>query len=344
MKKIITSLFLLCTTLSYSQIICIFCYDQNDSLSANVNNLILNGSFESGCTTPTPGYFCPSSSAYNCDIDNWTTTHGGSSTYARVEDSFYGFSVTPDGIYTAYFGNGLYSRVCSPAIYDTTCLADSGCVLVNIPSGYPYTNAIYGGVNGVSTEQTINNLIVGNTYVLEFWAGGEGHLDGFSKRGVFAVDIGFGNTFLRCKPTSPGTIGTRYIIEFNATSTSHAIKFTNWGHVCATCTEVVLDNVRLYTIAELDVSVPNCLTQINEFNKNVSVKIYPNPFVNRLNISVSKNELSEIIVSDITSRILMSDKFFLSVSLNTEQLAKGIYLYEVRNKNGVIRKGKIVKE
>ncbi len=342
MKKIITSLFLLCTTLSYSQIICIFCYNQNDSISANVNNLILNGSFESGCTT-TPGYFCPNSSAHNCNLANWTTTNGGPSTYARAEDSFYGFSVTPDGDYTAYFGNGLYSRVCSPAIYDTTCLADSGCVIINIPTGYPYTNAIYGGVNGVSTSQTVNNLIVGNTYVLEFWAGGEGHIDGFSKRGVFAVDVGFGNTFLRCKPTSPGTIGTRYIIEFNATSTSHVIKFTNWGHVCATCTELVLDNVRLYTIAELDASVPNCATSINAINKDVSVKIYPNPFANTLNITVSNNELSEIILFDITSRILMTDKFLSSVSLNTEKLVNGIYFYEIRNEDEVIRKGKIVK-
>jgi hypothetical protein len=342
MKKILTSLFILCTTLSYSQIICIFCYDQNDSISTNVNNLVLNGSFESGCTTP--GFFCPSSSAYNCDLDNWTTTNGGSSTYARVEDVFDGFSVTPDGIYTAYFGNGLYSRVCSPSIYDTTCLADSGCVLVNIPSGFPYTNAIYGGVNGVSTQQTVNNLIIGNTYVLEFWAGGEGQFDGFTKRGVFAVDIGFGKTFLRCKPTSPGTVGTRYIIEFNATSTSHIIKFTNWGHVCATCTEVVLDNIRLYTIAELDSAVPNCITAINETNKNVSVKIYPNPFGNRLNISVNNNELSEIILSDITSRILMTDNFLRSLSLNTDHLATGIYFYTAKNKYGLIRKGKIVKD
>ena len=29
-------------------------------------------------------------------------------------------------------------------------------------------------------------------------------------------------------------------------------------------------------------------------------------------------------------------------AINTEHLAKGIYLYEVRSKNGVIKKGKVI--
>jgi hypothetical protein len=40
----------------------------------------------------------------------------------------------------------------------------------------------------------------------------------------------------------------------------------------------------------------------------------------------------------------MQNNFVSSVSLNMEQLARGIYIYELRNKNEVIRKGKIVKE
>ena len=47
---------------------------------------------------------------------------------------------------------------------------------------------------------------------------------------------------------------------------------------------------------------------------------------------------------DIASRKLLQQKFTNAVSLNTEQLAKGVYLYEVRNKNGVIKKGKVVKD
>ena len=60
------------------------------------------------------------------------------------------------------------------------------------------------------------------------------------KRGLFAVDLGFGNTFLRCKPTNPGYVGTRYVIVFNATSTSHPVSFTSWGHMCGICTELMI--------------------------------------------------------------------------------------------------------
>lgn len=92
-----------------------------------------------------------------------------------------------------------------------------------------------------------------------------------------------------------------------------------------------------------DVSLTSCTTGINELTATDEIKIYPNPLMDKLNINVNNTELSEIILYDITSRKLLQQKFINSISLNTEQLAKGIYLYEVRNKNGVCKKGKVVK-
>ena len=40
----------------------------------------------------------------------------------------------------------------------------------------------------------------------------------------------------------------------------------------------------------------------------------------------------------------MQEKFTCSTVLNAEQLAKGVYLYELRNKAGVSKKGKVVKD
>jgi hypothetical protein len=73
-------------------------------------------------------------------------------------------------------------------------------------------------------------------------------------------------------------------------------------------------------------------------------QLFPNPVTNQLTVKTNDNEQSEIILYDIASRKILQQKFTNSVSLNTEQLAKGIYLYEVRNKNGVIKKGKVVKD
>jgi PKD repeat protein len=256
MRKILFTLLLLSSLVSNAQVVCIFCYNQNDSISSNVTNLIQNGSFEYGC--PPFGNFIPNSTNYNCDLTGWTASGGASMTYAMVWDTTVPASQTPDGANVVYFGNGVFARVCSAQYFDTSCFGDTDCVSTNIQSGYPYNDSSYGGPNGPSIEQTVNNLIVGNTYILEFWAGGEGQASGWMDRGLFGVDVGFGYIFLRNKPTSPGYIGTRFIIEFNATSTSHTVKFTNWGHICGTCTELTLDDVRLYPLADLSPVVPPC--------------------------------------------------------------------------------------
>jgi type IX secretion system substrate protein len=71
--------------------------------------------------------------------------------------------------------------------------------------------------------------------------------------------------------------------------------------------------------------------------------VSPNPFTNELTVTTNSNELSQIILYDIASQKLLQQKFTNSISINTAQLSKGIYMYEVRNKNGVIKKGKVVK-
>ncbi len=75
-----------------------------------------------------------------------------------------------------------------------------------------------------------------------------------------------------------------------------------------------------------------------------NIEIYPNPVKDILNIILKNKQLSEIIIYDIASRKIFNQSFTNSTSINTEQLTKGIYIYEVRNKNGVIKKGKVVKD
>ena len=40
----------------------------------------------------------------------------------------------------------------------------------------------------------------------------------------------------------------------------------------------------------------------------------------------------------------MEEKFTGSATLNIENLSKGVYLYEVKDENGVLKRGKVVKE
>jgi hypothetical protein len=90
-------------------------------------------------------------------------------------------------------------------------------------------------------------------------------------------------------------------------------------------------------------------TGIAEINTNENMILYPHPFRDRLTIRVNNNNLSEIILYDIASRKLVQKKFISSTTLNTSQLAKGIYIYEVRsnsasNQATVIKQGEVVKE
>ncbi|MBK9043119.1 MAG: T9SS type A sorting domain-containing protein [Saprospiraceae bacterium] len=86
------------------------------------------------------------------------------------------------------------------------------------------------------------------------------------------------------------------------------------------------------------------LTVNNDISKNQIFSIYPNPFEKELNVALINNEVSEIILYDIASRKIMQRQFTNSDSFSTEQLAKGMYLYEIRDRNGLYTKGKVVKD
>ena len=256
MKKTITTLLLLGFGFAVkAQILCIFCYDQNDSISQNVNNLISNGGMENTTCVfnSNANTWCPNSVNYNCDINDWVCTGGGTGTYACFYDSNYWY--VQSGTHSAYFGNS-FCPPCNSG--DTSCLVMNDCEVTGISPGYPLADPAFGGAQGISLEQSVNGLTPGATYILEFWAGGE-DMGSFPLPGLFGIDIGFGYTYLRNNATQAHTgIGKRYIVVFNAATASHLIKFTNWGHICGDCSELVLDDVRLYTLAELSPVVPAC--------------------------------------------------------------------------------------
>ena len=72
--------------------------------------------------------------------------------------------------------------------------------------------------------------------------------------------------------------------------------------------------------------------------------IFPNPFSDKIYFTKSNHDMSEIILYDITSRIILRQKFTNAITLYTEQLLKGVYIYEVGTDNGVIKTGKVVKD
>ena len=74
---------------------------------------------------------------------------------------------------------------------------------------------------------------------------------------------------------------------------------------------------------------------INE-NVGSEVSIYPNPTSDVLNISTNSNDLSELIIKDITGKIVLNKNFNNNITVNTENYAKGIYLIAVKNNLGTV--------
>lgn len=90
---------------------------------------------------------------------------------------------------------------------------------------------------------------------------------------------------------------------------------------------------------------PDSVTNTQEVNKSeLKVSIYPNPFINQLNISSNEKVPLKVILYDINMRKLLQKGFTNVAILNTQQFEKGMYLYEVSSKNGLLKKGKIRKD
>jgi N-acetylneuraminic acid mutarotase len=74
-----------------------------------------------------------------------------------------------------------------------------------------------------------------------------------------------------------------------------------------------------------------------------NIVLFPNPFKNVLNVLIENNQ-AEIILYDITSRKIYNQNFVHKTSINTEQLEKGVYFYEIKVRNTLLQKGKIIKD
>jgi hypothetical protein len=86
-------------------------------------------------------------------------------------------------------------------------------------------------------------------------------------------------------------------------------------------------------------------TSIDESaSQETSVKAFPNPFSTKLTFSLADNEPTTVLLYDFLGQQVLQQTFTNSTAINTEQLADGIYFYELRNHKGTLKTGKLVKQ
>ena len=78
-------------------------------------------------------------------------------------------------------------------------------------------------------------------------------------------------------------------------------------------------------------------------NKNIEIKIYPNPFVDSLLFSIDSDEVFNIVIFDSMMRKIISKNIKKNDSIDTSFLSIGIYFYEIKIENNTLKRGSILK-
>ncbi len=275
-------------------------------LNRNIN-LVQNGSFETPHLTDGgkgfvfydgidgDGYYYFSSGTVLipfAEPHHWTTTGGGTRTYAIwgnnfEEISFLPILVTPEygiaysdpnihGNRALYFGNSYIE-----SISETPTFESNGEVTFPNPP-IIVLNPDYG--TGVTLTQTVTRLIPGETYRLSFWTSSEWasslYADGSFVRGdgIFGLQIEDHELLYLTIPAGAGGSAPRegttvfgadeshtYLVEFVATQEEMDISFINWGHFAfattagwnrADTTELVMDDVILNRVGDDAAVIP----------------------------------------------------------------------------------------
>jgi photosystem II stability/assembly factor-like uncharacterized protein len=88
--------------------------------------------------------------------------------------------------------------------------------------------------------------------------------------------------------------------------------------------------------------IDNCISKINGIASS-QIIVSPNPVVNELQIRSSSKLILNLILYDLTARKVFQKQFAGNSIIDLSGFQNGIYLYEIRDNEGNIKTGKIIK-
>lgn len=83
---------------------------------------------------------------------------------------------------------------------------------------------------------------------------------------------------------------------------------------------------------------------IDELYNSGSTISYPNPFSKKVTFESTSNDLVSLFIYDAFLKLILHKTFIGTTTINTEGFTKGVYFYELKNKNIVIKKGKLIRQ
>lgn len=245
-------------------------------------------------------------------------------------DSVYSILVKGNLLFAGMYGNGVYMS------------SNSGVSWTVVNSGLPslaYTRSL--ATDGINIYAAINGSIYISNNNGTFWTQA-------SNATFINKIINVGNAMLAGGFTMSGTEGVYRSLDHGATW----VLFNNGFPVSCPYGVGGFYSTSSYVYCGIEsqcgsiyrISRNDVITSVSNYEiSNYLMDVFPNPFLNELCIKISSTLVSEFILYDITSRKLLHENFIQSITLNTKQLAKGVYFYEVRSGNRLCKKGKVIK-
>jgi len=81
----------------------------------------------------------------------------------------------------------------------------------------------------------------------------------------------------------------------------------------------------------------------NLAGSTIAYSLFPNPVKEQLTINFDSDVNMQLILRDVLAREVLSKKLYKRTNIDVGYLDNGLYLYEVRNENGIVKTGKLIK-
>ena len=82
-------------------------------------------------------------------------------------------------------------------------------------------------------------------------------------------------------------------------------------------------------------------TGIGEINNEANISVYPNPFINEINVKVDESSPVNIVLCDALGRIIKTTTG-VNILIDTKVLPNGVYFLNITSKDGTSTTKKVV--
>ena len=223
-------------------------------------------------------------------------------------------------------------------------LSDTIATCIKIDSGDII--GIYGNRSDINAYATSSSTTINGYNVTYNRTGMQYALSSTSMRDVWSESggsISLTDMFYDANPTTIATTSVNVTVPQSSYTNDSTVlcqgdsALVN-GTYYFTDTTVIDSNLTIYncdSITESSVITQNC-TSINE-NINNSVKTYPNPFSDNINIQFTDNDFSELRIYNTIGKLIFNKNIrgLNSININTKDFAKGIYILQLNNQNEI---------